>query len=233
MPKPVAVVVGIGPGNGAALARTFAREGYAVAMLTRDISHAEPLVTELAGARAYACDAASPESIDAAFAAVARDLGDAEGLVWNAGSGTFGNLEQITAQDFETSWRVNALGAFVASRHVIPAMRAAGRGSIVFIGATASVKGGARSAAFAPAKFAQRGLAQSMARHLGPAGIHVALVVVDGVIDLPSTRQRMRDRPDDFFIKPQGVADIVLALVRQDRSAWSFEVEARPFAETW
>jgi NAD(P)-dependent dehydrogenase (short-subunit alcohol dehydrogenase family) len=112
-------------------------------------------------------------------------------------------------------------------------MKARGHGSIVFIGATASVKGGARTAGFSSAKFAQRGLAQSMARHLGPAGIHVALIVIDGVVDLPGTRQRMPDQPDSFFVKPEAVAATALALVGQDRSAWSFEVEARPFAEKW
>jgi NAD(P)-dependent dehydrogenase (short-subunit alcohol dehydrogenase family) len=112
-------------------------------------------------------------------------------------------------------------------------MKARGRGAIVFIGATASVKGGARTAGFSSAKFAQRGLAQSMARSLGPQGIHVALIVVDGVVDLASTRKMMPDKPDDFFVKPEGVAATAVALVRQDRSAWSFEVEARPFGEKW
>jgi NAD(P)-dependent dehydrogenase (short-subunit alcohol dehydrogenase family) len=230
---PVCIVVGIGPGNGAAIARRFAAEGYAVALLGRDPAHSAALVEELPAARAFPCDAGSPASVEAAFADVARELGDAEVLVWNAGSGVFGTVEQVSLEAFETSWRVNALGPFAASKLVIPAMVARGRGSIVFIGATASVKAGPRSAAFGPAKFAQRGLAQAMARHLWPAGVHVALVVVDGVIDLPSTRARMPDKPDAFFIRPDGVAATVLALVRQDRSAWSFEVEARPFGESW
>ena len=112
-------------------------------------------------------------------------------------------------------------------------MKAAGRGAIVFIGATASRRGGPRSAAFAPAKAAQRSLAESMARSLWPVGIHVALVVVDGVVDLPRTRKAMPDKPDSFFIKPDGVAETVFQLCAQDPSAWSFEVEARPFGETW
>jgi len=233
MAKPLCIIVGIGPGNGAAIARRFAAEGYATALLTRDPAHTEPLIAELPDARGYVCDAASPASIHTAFADVAREQGDAEVLVWNAGSGVFGNVEQLGLDGFEMAWRVNALGAFAASRLVIPAMKARGQGAIVFIGATASVKGGARTAGFSSAKFAQRGLAQSMARHLGPAGIHVALVVVDGVVDLPRTREMMPDKPDDFFIRPDGVAATVLSLVRQDRSAWSFEVEARPFGESW
>jgi NAD(P)-dependent dehydrogenase (short-subunit alcohol dehydrogenase family) len=229
----VCIVVGIGPGNGVAIARRFAREGYAVALLTRNEAYAAEVAEGLEGARAYACDAGDPAAIAAAFARVAAEMGDAEVLVWNAGSGVFGNVEQLSIEAFEGAWRVNALGAFAAAQLVIPAMKARGRGAIVFIGATASVKAGARTAGFASAKFAQRGLAQSMARHLWPQGIHVALVVLDGVVDLPRTRQAMKDKPDEFFVKPDGVAATVWALVAQDRSAWSFEVEARPFGESW
>src|SRR6266568_4823623 len=160
MPKPVCVVVGIGPGIGSALARRFAADGYAVALLTRNLEHAAPLLASLDGSRACACDAADPASIAAALDAVAHDLGDPEVLLWNAGSGVFGTVEQITVESFEASWRVNALGAFAAAQRVIPAMKARGRGAIVFIGATASVKGGARTAGFSSAKAAQRGLAQ-------------------------------------------------------------------------
>jgi NAD(P)-dependent dehydrogenase (short-subunit alcohol dehydrogenase family) len=233
MSKPVCIIVGVGPGNGAALARAFSGAGYAVALLSRSAQTSKALAAELPDARAYGCDAGSPESIAASFDAAIGQLGDPEVLVWNAGSGVFGDVEHLGLEAFEASWRVNALGAFAASQRVIPAMKQRGRGAIVFIGATASVKGGARTAGFSSAKAAQRGLAQSMARHLWPAGIHVALIVVDGVVDLPRTRQQMADKPDDFFIKPEGVAATALALVRQDRSAWSFEVEARPFGERW
>ena len=137
------------------------------------------------------------------------------------------------SRTFEASWRVNALGGFLASKQVIPAMKRAGRGNIVFVGATASRKGGPRSAAFSSAKGAQRNLAESMARALWPSGIHVALIVVDGVVDLPRTRERMPDKPDSFFIKPDDVAEIGFRLTQQRPSAWSFEVEARPYGETW
>jgi NAD(P)-dependent dehydrogenase (short-subunit alcohol dehydrogenase family) len=125
------------------------------------------------------------------------------------------------------------LGALAASQQVIPAMKAAGHGSIVFIGATASLRGGAQTAAFAPAKAAQRSLAESMARSLGPKGIHVSLIVIDAVVDLPRTRQAMTDKPDEFFIKPEDVAATAVWLVNQPRSAWTFEVTVRPFAEKW
>ena len=132
-----------------------------------------------------------------------------------------GGIEAITPEQFQASWRINALGSFLLSR------------AVIFTGATASLRGGPRSAAFAPAKAAQRALAQSMARSLWPLGIHVALIVVDGIVDIPRTRERMKGKPDDFFISPEGVAAIAADLVRQDCSAWSFEVEARPFGETW
>jgi NAD(P)-dependent dehydrogenase (short-subunit alcohol dehydrogenase family) len=232
MNKPVCVVVGIGPGIGSALVRRFAADGYAVAMLTRNLEHTTSLAG-LADCRPYACDAADPSSITAALDAVARDLGDPEVLLWNAGGGAFGSIDQIGVDDFEAAWRVNALGAFAACKHLLPSMKARGHGSILFVGATASVKGGARTVGFSSAKMAQRGLAQSMARQLWPAGIHVALIVVDGVVDLASTRQRMADKPDAFFIQPDAVAATALQLVKQDRSGWSFEVEARPFGESW
>jgi NAD(P)-dependent dehydrogenase (short-subunit alcohol dehydrogenase family) len=229
----VAIIAGVGPGNGAAIARRFAAEGYAVALLARSREAVEGYAREIPGARAYACDLGAPEDVAKTFAAIRADLGEADVLVYNAGGGVFADVETITPEQFEASWRVNAYGALLCSQAVIPAMKAAGRGAIIFIGATASRRGGPRSAAFAPAKAAQRALAESMARSLWPAGIHVALIVVDGVVDLERTRARMPDKPDSFFIKPEGVAETVFQLVRQDRSAWSFEVEARPFKETW
>jgi NAD(P)-dependent dehydrogenase (short-subunit alcohol dehydrogenase family) len=229
----VAVVAGVGPGNGAALSKRFAEAGYAVAMLARNRSSLERLAAEIDGARAYACDVTSPTSVAHCFAAVRAELGPVEALLYNAGSGVFADIETITSEQFEQSWRVNAFGALLCAKQVIPDMKAARSGSIVFIGATASRRGGPRSAAFAPAKAAQRSLAESMARSLWPAGIHVSLIVVDGIVDLPRTRQMMRDKPDSFFIKPSAVAETAYRLACQDPSAWSFEVEARPFGESW
>lgn len=231
--KPVCVVVGVGPGNGAAFARRFAAEGYSVALLARTTELSGQLAASLPDARAYPCDVTDAGSLARTFDAIRRDLGDVEVLVYNAGSGLWGSIEEATAADFEAAWRVNALGGFLASKQVIPAMKRAGRGCIVFVGATASRKAGARSASFSSAKGAQRSLAESMARALGPAGIHVALIVVDGVVDLPRTREKMPDKPDSFFVKPDDVAEIGFRLTQQRPSAWSFEVEARPFAEKW
>ena len=231
--SPVCAVVGVGPGNGEALARRFAADGYALALMARRTDLTTKLAAELKRAKSYACDVADAASVEAAFAAVRADLGDVDALIYNAGSGVWGNVEEVKAEDLERSWRVNTLGLFLCARQAIPAMRRRGEGAIIVVGATASRRGAAGAAAFAQGKMAQRALAELMARHLWPAGVHVALIVVDGVVGGPVTRSRFGERPDDFFIDPAGVATIAADLVAQDRSAWSFEVEARPFKEKW
>ena len=233
MNRAVCVIVGVGPGNGAATARRFSAEGYAVALLARSTDYSSQLAAELEGSRAYACDVTDADQIRDAFTAIRVDLGEVDTLNYNAGSGVFGSIEDTTAADFETAWRINALGAFVAAGEVIPAMKEAGRGNIIFTGATASLRGGGNFATFASAKAAQRSLAQSMARHLGPSGLHVAIVIVDGVIDLPRTREMMPDRPDDAFLAPDAIADTIYRLTQQDRSAWTFELDVRPYSESW
>ncbi len=232
MPKPVCAIVGIGPGNGAALARRFAQD-HRVALMSRTTNLSGKIAAELGDARAYACDVADAGSVERALATVASDLGDIDTLVYNAGSGVFATVEDITAEQFEASWRINAAGLLTASQKVIPSMKAKGHGAIIVIGATASRRGAPRTAAFAPAKAAQRSLAESMAKHLGPSGIHVAIIIIDGVVDIPRTRQSMPDKPDDFFVKPDDVAATAWWLAHQPKSAWSFEVEARPFGERW
>jgi NADP-dependent 3-hydroxy acid dehydrogenase YdfG len=233
MAKPVCAVVGIGPGNGAALARRFAKEGYAVALLARRTETSDRLAAELPDARAYACDVRDPAAIAATFAAIAKEMGPVDVVAYNAGAGTWGTVEEITAENFENAWRTNALGLLAVTQAVIPAMKAKGAGAIVVIGATASRRGMPKTVAFAPAKAAQRSLAEGLARHLWPQGIHVAIVILDGVVDLERTRKAMPDKGDDFFIQPDDVAETAWWLTRQPRSAWSFEVEARPFGEKW
>jgi NAD(P)-dependent dehydrogenase (short-subunit alcohol dehydrogenase family) len=229
----VAVVAGVGPGNGTALARRFAAEGYRIALIARERTSFANLAEELPETRGYECDVSNADAVAAAFAGIRDELGSVDVLLFNAGSGVFADVEAITPAQFEAAWRVNALGALLCAQQVIPEMKARGRGSIIFIGATASRRGAPRTAAFAPAKAAQRSLAESMAKSLWPSGIHVALIIIDGVVDLPRTRERMPDKPDEAFVDPAGVAQIAVDLCRQDRRAWSFEVEARPAVETW
>ena len=162
-----------------------------------------------------------------------QELGPVDALVHNAGNAAFGGFLEITAEALESAWRVNTLSLFLCGRQAASDMLSRGTGAIVVIGATASLRGGAGFAAFAPAKGAQRLLAQSMARSLGPRGVHVAYVVVDGVIDTPSTRGFFRDRPDDFFLKPDSIAESVFHVATQEPSAWTFELDLRPYAEKW
>jgi len=233
MKNPVCVIVGVGEGNGAALARAFARGGMATALLARRTDFTSSLAHELSGARAYTCDVSDASSVARTFAAIRTEMGDPVVLVYNAGSGVWGDVESVSLDDFEAAWRVNAYGALAASREVIPAMKAASAGTIIFIGATASLRGGPKTAAFAPAKAAQRSLAESMARSLWPHGIHVALIVIDAVVDLPSTRRSLADKPDSFFQRPDDMAATAVWLAQQPRSAWTFEVAVRPFGEKW
>ena len=231
--RPVCVVVGVGPGNGAAFARRFSKDGYAVALLARSLDTTKELAGSLPGSRAYACDVADAPSVQRAFDAIRSEMGDPEVVVYNAGSGVFGMFDDVSAADFESSWRVNALGAFLVAKQVVPAMERAGKGSFVIVGATASRRGVPRTIAFAPAKAAQRSFAEALARQLWPAGIHVSLIIIDGVVDLERTRKRMPDKSDEFFVQPDDVAATAAWLTAQPRSAWAFEVEARPFGENW
>ncbi|MDR3478860.1 MAG: SDR family NAD(P)-dependent oxidoreductase [Gammaproteobacteria bacterium] len=233
MNKPVCVIIGVGPGNGAALATRFAKEGYQLALLARSSKTIHKLASELEDTRTYECDVANNDSVQKTFSQIQHDFGVIDVVVFNAGGGAWGNIEEIQPDTFESSWRVNALGLMLVSQQVIPMMKRMGQGNIIVTGATASKRGGINTAAFAPAKAAQRSLAESMAKYLGPFGIHVALVIIDGVIDIPMTRERMPDKADAFFVKPSEVANTVFWLTQQDPSAWSFEVEVRPFAENW
>ena len=230
--RPVAVVTGVGPGLGAALARRFA-QGYAVAINARSADYLRTLKTEIRSSGATVLEAPADigdrAQVEAAFKLIREQLGAPDVLVYNAGSGKWGNVLEVSPEDFEATWRVNAYGAFLASREVVPAMLARGRGVILFTGATAGVKAGAKSAAFGPAKFAMRGLAQSMARDLGPKGIHVAWINVDGVIDLPG-RTIPGFKPEDL-LDPAAIAETYWHLAHQHPSAWTMELEVRPFKE--
>ena len=233
MADKVCVVVGVGPGNGVAFARRFADDGYKVALVARSADKLAAYADAIEGAKPFACDVSDPAAIQAAFTAIKDTLGPVDVLLYNAGSGSFSTVEETTPEMLEQAWRINTLGLLAASRQVIPDMLARGGGAIVITGATASLRGGAKTTAFASAKAAQRSLAQSMAKTLGPKGIHVSLVIVDGVIDLERTRAMMPDAPDDFFLKPDDIAASVHWVAHQPRSAWTFEYDIRPFGETW
>ena len=230
----VAVVVGVGPGLGAALVRRFAPT-YAVAMLARKAEYLQAFAGEIrhsgATVLALSCDVSDRAQITAAFRAIRTDLGDPAVLLYNAGSGTFGTITEITPEQYEESWRVNAFGAFLCAKQAVPDMIKNKRGVMLFTGATAGIKAGPMSAAFGPAKFAVRGLAQSLARDLGPRGIHVAYVNVDGMIDMPAVRSQMPSVKDEDLLKPAAIAEAYWFLANQDPSAWTQELDVRPFKE--
>jgi len=228
-------VVGVGSGLGAALVRRFAQGGYAVAMIARSREFMDGLAAEVntAGGKTLAvtADVGDAEQIARAFDTVRSKLGAPEILLYNAGSGNWGTITEITPQQYEDAWRSNAYGAFLCAKQAVSDMIAKRRGVILFTGATAGIKAGAKSAAFGPAKFAARGLAQSLARDLGPRGIHVAYINVDGIIDIPHIRARMPSFKDEDVLKPAAIAEAYWHLANQDPSAWTQELDVRPFKE--
>ena len=228
-------MVGVGPGLGAALVRRFAQGGHPVAMVARSREFMDELAAEVkaAGGRTLAvtADVGDAEQIARAFDTVRAELGAPEVLLYNAGSGKWGTIVEITPAQYEDSWRTNAYGAFLCAKQTVSDMIKHRRGVMLFTGATAGIKAGPKSAAFGPAKFAVRGLAQSLARDLGPRGIHVAYVNVDGMIDMPAVRSQMASVKDEDLLKPAAIAEAYWHLANQDPSAWTQELDVRPFKE--
>jgi NAD(P)-dependent dehydrogenase (short-subunit alcohol dehydrogenase family) len=229
----IAAVLGVGPGLGAAVARRFAREGYAVALLARRVdalAEIEGAITSAGGkAASFAADATDAASIAAAFASVRERLGDPSVLVYNAGAFVMGGVLDVTPAQFDACFRANCSGAFAAAREVVPAMLAAGRGTILFTGATAGLRGSAGFSAFATGKFGLRALGQSLARELHPKGIHVAHVVIDGQID--GARARAADRPPSTVLDPDAIADVYWQIHGQSPTTWTQEMDLRPAVE--
>lgn len=227
--KPLALVTGVGPGTGAAVARRFAEGGYRVAMLARDRQRLEQLQAEIPDTIAAPCDITD----FAALQQVVNDVGQPSVVVHNAVGGAFGNFMKIDPEIFKRNFEINAMALYHLARLTTPAMVEAGKGALIVTGNTSSERGRAPFAAFAPTKAAQRILAESLARELGPKGVHVAYLVIDAAIDLPWQRQMQPDKPDDFFITPKSIAAEVFHLAHQPRDAWTFRAELRPFNETW
>ena len=231
---PVALITGVGPGTGAAMARRFARGGYSVAMLARDRERLDALEREIDRSRGYACDVTDEAQLDATIERVRGDLGAPKVLIHNAVGGAFATFLEIDPEVLNRNFQVNTMALLHLARRLAPAMIEAGEGAIIVTGNTSAFRGKPRFAGFAPTKAAQRILAEAIAREVGPKGVHVAYVVIDAVIDLEWTRA-MVSKPagDPFFIQPSAIAEEVWHVVQQERSAWSFNVEIRPFAEPW
>jgi len=228
----VAVVVGVGPGLGGALARRFAKAGMKVAAAARRRERLAALADEIGGST-YACDATSEAEVERLFAAVEAELGAPSLVVYNASAFMRKSILETTAEEFERCWRVACLGGFLVGRAAARLMlaRAPARGTILFTGATASLRGGALFHNLAVGKFGLRALAQSMAREFQAKGIHVAHVVIDGQIAGERPGYRREERGQDAVLEPDAIAEAYWQLHCQPRSAWTLELDLRPWVE--
>ena len=232
-----AAVLGVGPGLGAAVARRFAREGFAVALIARraeGVANVQKQIEDAGGtALPVSADATDPASVAAALDEVRNNLGDPEVFVYNAGAFQMGGILDLSPETFDECFKANCAGAFYAAQQVLPAMVEAGRGTVLLTGATAALRGSARFSALAVGKFGLRALAQSMAREFGPRGIHVAHVIIDGQIDTPRLREMSPDREDHTMLSPDAIAETYWQLHRQDPTAWTLELDLRPSVESF
>jgi NAD(P)-dependent dehydrogenase (short-subunit alcohol dehydrogenase family) len=231
--RPVAIVTGVGPGTGTSVVKRFAAQGFRVAMLARSSERLAALEREFPDCLGLACDMSDNGQVRSAADQIGRELGRPEVIVYNAVGGGWGTFAEIDPEMLHRNFKTNVMGLLYIAREFAPAMVEAGRGAILVTGNTSALRGKPNFAGFAPTKAAQRILSESIARDLGPKGVHVAYLVIDAVIDVPWTRKRYPDAPDDFFVKPAAIADELWHLYRQDRSAWSFLHEIRPFGEKW
>ncbi len=230
-----AVISGVGSGLGAALVRKFSSEGYQVGLLARSPDYIQGLVEELlqGGAKALAVptDITDSQQVTRSFARVREELGPVDVLINHAGNAAWKGFHELTPDEFEQSWRVCAYGSFLCAREAAGHMLSAGSGAILFTGATSAIRGRAGALAFSSAKFAVRGLAWALARELWPEGIHVAHVIIDGVLDTPMVREGRYVEEDEPLLNIDAVAAAYWSLVQQDKGAWGFEIDLRPHDE--
>jgi NAD(P)-dependent dehydrogenase (short-subunit alcohol dehydrogenase family) len=227
-PYQCGLIVGAGPGISASIARRLAAMGIKVGLAARDVEKLKPLVDEI-GASAFDADASSPRAIEDLFARVDRELGEPDFVIYNASSRVSGPLSSVDPALVGQSLSITAFGAFLVAQQAAKRMEPKGSGAILFTGATAGIKGFAQSAAFAMGKFALRGLAQSAARELGPKGIHVALFNIDGAVR--SARRPEPENAPDSTLDPDAIAQTYIDVLRQPRSAWTHEIDLRPWTE--
>jgi NAD(P)-dependent dehydrogenase (short-subunit alcohol dehydrogenase family) len=235
------LVIGAGDSTGGAIARRFAREGFVACVTRRSADKLEPLVEAIRAeggeVHGFASDARKEVDMETLVAHVEREIAPIEVAVFNVGGNVRFSLAETTERVYRKVWEMGALGGFLMGREVAKAMLARGHGTIIFTGATASMRGSAGFCAFAGAKHALRALAQSMARELGPKGIHVAHVVIDGAIDTPFIAENFPERyakkAEDGILSPDAIAENYWNLHRQAKSAWTHELDLRPWTETW
>jgi len=230
--RPVCLVTGVGPGTGRALVERFAKT-YEVVMLARDAERLQSIAAETPNTQGYPCDVANLEELQATIKQVLAEHGAPQVFLHNAVGGAFGDFLTIEPQQLEANFQVNVMALLHLAQALGPAMLEAGNGVILATGNTSAYRGLGNFAGFAPTKAAQRILLESMARRLGPDGVHVAFVAIDAVIDVPWTRKRFADAPDDYFCQPADIAEHCWRVAHEPRSAWTFDTLIRPFGEKW
>jgi NAD(P)-dependent dehydrogenase (short-subunit alcohol dehydrogenase family) len=231
--RETAIVFGVGPGLGWALARRCVTENMQVGAVARDKSKLDSMIESgrYDGVRPYAADVSKAEDVLRVFDSLDRDLGEPDLVVFNAGAFQKCNVLDIDPADFERCWRIGCLGGLLVGQAAARRMVKRGHGTIIFTGATAALRGSAGFANLAVPKFGLRALAQSMARELGPQGIHIGFVIIDGQIDSERYRHLINERGEDSLLAPDAIAELYLQLHRQPRSAWSQEIDVRPWSE--
>ena len=236
-----ALIVGAGDSTGGAIARRFAREGFFTCVTRRTAEKLQPLVARIEAeggrARAFGSDARKEEQVVALIETIEREVAPIEVAVFNVGGNVRFPIREMTSRVYFKTWEMGCFGGFLMGREAAKVMVGRGRGTILFTGATASLRGSAGFAAFAGAKHALRALAQSMARELGPLGIHVAHVVIDGAIDTPFIRENFPERyalkEREGILDPEAIAENYWRLHTQPKSAWTHELDLRPWIEKW
>ena len=229
----VCLITGIGPGTGSALVRRFAEGGYSIAMLARSADRLEALEQEIDDAHAFPCDVTDFEALEATVERIRQTLGSPKVVIHNAVGGAWGTFREIDPAILQQNFQVNTMALLHLARMTVDDMIEAGEGVILCTGNTAAYRGKAPFAGFAPSKAAQRILLESIARDVGPLGVHAAFVAIDAVIDVPWAREMFKDKPDDFFSRPVDIAQVCYDVAHQPRSAWSSDIMIRPFGETW
>jgi NAD(P)-dependent dehydrogenase (short-subunit alcohol dehydrogenase family) len=231
--RKTAIVFGVGPGLGWALVQRFVTENIQVGAVSRDDAKLSALLKSggSQGVRPYAADVSNNDDVLRVFDSVDRDFGAPDIVVFNAGAFQKANVLDIDPADFERCWRIGCFGGFLVGQAAARRMVKRGHGTIIFTGATAALRGSAGFANLAVPKFGLRALAQSMARELGPQGVHVAHVIIDGQIESERYRHLAEERGEDSLLAPDAIAELYLQLHRQHRSAWSHEVDVRPWSE--
>ncbi len=229
----VVLVTGVGPGTGKAIVERFAASGYAVAMLARSAQRLNDIARATPNTHPFVCDVTDADRLSAVIEEIRQQLGVPKIVIHNAVGAERGTYLDVDAEKMRAAFEINTMALLSLAKQLVPDMQASGGGALIATGNTSAYRGKARFAGFAPTKAAQRILLESIAREAGPKGVHVAYVAIDAVIDLAWTREAFPNKPDDFFCQPADIANEVMRIAEQPRSAWSFESVIRPYGEVW